>query len=87
MALWLEHRTLSRENPCSNALFLVWAISFTQRCLGSFSCINEYLVLDSGGFVDGEPLCSNCSLAECFQYKSSWRWNKQACQGVKGDAI
>ena len=35
-------------NPLSY-LFEVWAFSFSQRHLSSFSCINEYLATDSGG--------------------------------------
>ena len=33
--------------------------------------------------MDGESSSSNCSVAECFQYKS----NKQACKGVKVKAV
>ena len=31
--------------------FEAWAFSFSPRCPGSLSCINEYLAIDSGGNV------------------------------------
>ena len=32
-----------------------WAIFFTLRCSSSFSCINEYLTIDSGEYVYEQP--------------------------------
>ena len=51
VAQWLEHGTLSRENPGSNPLATVSKVG-QFRCLSSFSCINEYLAIDSGGYVN-----------------------------------
>ena len=45
---------LRRESPGSNPRcyrFEVWAFAFTSRRLSRFSCINEYLAIDSGGNV------------------------------------
>ena len=36
----------------SRCCFEALAISFTPHCHSSLSCINEYLVTDSGGFVN-----------------------------------
>ena len=45
---------------------------------GSLSCINEYLAIGSGGYVNEYSLLSNCSLADCFPQKSRWRWNERS---------
>ena len=42
-------RALGLESSCCH--FETWAISFTPRCFCSFSCINEYLAIDSGGYM------------------------------------
>ena len=34
---------------------------FTLHCSSSFSCINEYLAIDSGGYVCEQPSRINCS--------------------------
>ena len=47
----VECRTRNRESPGSNLLWCrleVWAFSFSPRCPGSRSCINEYLAIDGG---------------------------------------
>ena len=51
--------------------FKILPISFTPRCHISVSCINEYLDIDSGGYVNKYFSCSDCSMAECFPEKSS----------------
>ena len=58
-----------------------WAILLTPLCLSSLSCINKYLAIDSGGYVNEESLHhSNYNMAECFPEKLSWQ---QVCQRVK----
>ena len=50
----VEFRTRKRESPGSNPLcyrFVIWAFSFSSRRLSRLSCVNEYLVIDSGGHV------------------------------------
>ena len=39
-------------------LFQSWVNLFTLHCYSSFRCVNENLVVDSGGYF-----CLNCSLA------------------------
>ena len=35
----------------SCAAVLNWAVFFTLHCSSSLSCINEYLAIDSGGYL------------------------------------
>ena len=37
------------------AVLKPWASVFTLHCSSSLSCINEYLAIDSGGYVYEEP--------------------------------
>ena len=46
----VELRTIDFENP-SAAVLKPWASVFTLHCSSSLSCINEYLAIDSGGYV------------------------------------
>ena len=39
-----------------------WASFFTLHCSSSLSCKNEYLAIDSGGYVYEQPLRINCSI-------------------------
>ena len=39
-----------------------WASVFTLHCSSPFSCINEYLAIDSGGYVYEQPSRINCSI-------------------------
>ena len=39
-----------------------WASFFILHCSNSLSCINEYLVIDSGGYVYEQPSRINCSI-------------------------
>ena len=77
VAQWLECRTSTIEKillvPFQNLGNFVHSklLQFTRVC------INEYLAMDSCGYVNKYSLCSNCSMAECFPEKSSWRWNEQ----------
>ena len=52
----VELQTLDYENPGSNPVVLKpWASFFTLNCSNSLSCINEYLAIDSGGYVYEQP--------------------------------
>ena len=58
----VELRTLDYENPSSNPVLLKpWASVFTLHCSSSLSCINQYLAIDSGGYVYEQPSRINCS--------------------------
>ena len=85
----VERWTLNRHSPGSNPLSCcseTSPFSFSPRRPSSLSCINVYLAEDSDGNVSAVAL-SNCSVAECFPEKSSWRRNEQVCQGLKCKAI
>ena len=60
-----ELRTLDYENPgfesCA-AMLKPRASLFTLHCSSSLSCVNEYLALDSGGYVYAQPSRINCSI-------------------------
>ena len=45
------------------AVLKPWASFFTLHCSSSLlSCLNEYLIIDSGGYVYEQPSCINCSI-------------------------
>ena len=44
------------------AVLKPWASVFTLHCSSSLSCINEYLAIDSGGYVYEQPSRINCSI-------------------------
>ena len=66
-AQWLRGRSLDfrpREPgfvSCA-ALLKPWAIIFTLYCSSSLSYINEYLAIDSRGYVYEQPWRINCSI-------------------------
>ena len=43
------------------AMLKPWACFFILHCSSSLSCINEYLAIDSGGYVYEQPSRINCS--------------------------
>jgi len=57
---WLGYCTLNAENPCLNPVLLVesWASLFSQHCLSSLSCMNEYQAIDCGGYLCMSSLCT-----------------------------
>ena len=67
----------------SSCRFEASAISFTPRCLSVSSCINKYLAIDSGGYMNEESSRNNCCEARCFPHMSNWCWNEHLCQVVK----
>ena len=44
------------------AVLKLWASCFTLLCSSSLSCINEYLAIDSGGYVYEQPSRIDCSI-------------------------
>ena len=61
----VELRTRLREpgfESCA-AVLKPWASFFTLHCSSSLSCINEYLAIDSGGYVYEQSSCTNCSIS------------------------
>ena len=44
------------------AVLKLWTSFFTLHCSSSFGYINEYLAIDSGGYVYGQPSRINCSI-------------------------
>ena len=64
---WLRGRALDsrlREpgfESCA-AVLKPWASFVTPHCSSSLSCINEYLAIDSDGYVYEQPSRINCSI-------------------------
>ena len=59
-AQWLRGRTPDsrlREPGFESCAVVLkpWARFFTLHCSSSLSCINEYLAIDSGGYVYAQP--------------------------------
>ena len=44
------------------AVLKPWAKFFTLHCSNELNCINEYLAIDSGGYVCKQPSRINCSI-------------------------
>ena len=40
----------------------ILGVFFTLHCSSSLSCIDEYLTIDSGGYVHEQPSRINCSI-------------------------
>ena len=66
-AQWLRVRASdsrlreSRLESCA-AVLKPWTSCFTLHCSSSLSCIHEYLVIDSGGYVYEPPSRISCSI-------------------------
>ena len=54
---------------CSSSFTPRCSSSFTPRCSSSLGCINEYLAIDNGEYVNEYLLRSNISEPECFPEK------------------
>ena len=84
LALWLEQRTSNRENPGSSCCrFKPWAILLIPHCLSSLSCINEYLAIDSGGYIMWMNSLRAVIATWINAPRRSWCWNEQVCYWVK----
>ena len=64
-------------------LTAVWASFFNLHCSSLISCMNAYLVIDSGGHWYKQASHINCSMAGCFPEKLRWCLIEQVCQGSK----
>ena len=54
------------------------------HCSSSHSCMNEYMAIDSGGYLHEQPSRVNCSMAGCFPEKLRWHLIEQsACMRNK----
>ena len=66
-AQWLRGRALDSRlrDPgfeSGAAVLKPWASLFTLHCSSLLSCINEYLAIDSGGYVYEQPSRINCTI-------------------------
>ena len=64
-----------RVNPKANLFIL--------HCSNSLSCMNEYMAIDSDGYLYGQPSRIICSMAGCFPEKPRQCSIEQVCQGSK----
>ena len=61
-----------------------WASFFTLHCSSSHSWINEYLAIDSGGYVYEQPSCINCSIwLDASQGSRDGVWVNRSVREVK----
>ena len=88
-AQWLRDRALDsrlREpwfESCA-AVLKPWASFFTLHCPSSLSCINEYLIIYSGGYVYEQPSRINCSIwLDASQGSRDGVWVNRSVRGVK----
>ena len=70
------------------AVLKPWAFFFTLHWSSSLSCVNEYLAIDSGGYVYKQPSCVNCSIW-LDASKRSWDgvWLNRSVREVKCKAL
>ena len=71
----VEYRTRNPESSCSNPLsyrLKARTLSFSPRRPSSFSCINEYLVIEIGGNASEYSSRVIAASLECFPKKPSW---------------
>ena len=64
-AQWLRGRASGSREPGFESCAVVLkprARFFTLHCSSSLSCINEYLAIDSGGYLYEQPSCIHCSI-------------------------
>ena len=65
-----------------------WASFFSLHCSSSPSCINEYLAIDSGGFVYEQPSRCNCSIwLDACQTSSDGIWLNRSVREVSVKAL
>ena len=91
-AQWLRGRALNsrlrepRFESCA-AVLKPWEF-FSLHCSSSFSCINEYLAIDSGGYVYEQPSCINCSIwPDASQRSWDGVWVNRCVREVKCKAL
>ena len=65
-----------------------WASVFTLHCSNSLSCLNEYLPIDSGGYVQEQPSHINCSIwLDASQRSRDGIWVNRSVREVKCKAL
>ena len=57
-----DSRLRGPEFKSCAAVLKPWANVFSLHCSSSLSCINEYLAIDSGGYVYAQPSRINCCI-------------------------
>ena len=66
------------------AVLTPWASFVTLHCSRSLSCINEYLAIDSGGYVYEQPSRINCSIwLDASQRSRDGVWLNRSVREVK----
>ena len=71
----IVHRML---DPQLRGLASCCVLKLGQLCsLSSLSCVNDYLAMDSGGYVNDQFSSINCSMAECFQGVGVTRFSRR----------
>ena len=92
-AKWLRGRTSNswlREpgfESCA-AVLKTWASFFILHCSSSLSCINEYLTIDSDGYVYEQPSRINCSIwVDASQRSRDGIWVNRSVRKVKCKAL
>ena len=92
-AQWLRGRVSDcrlrepRFESCA-AVLKSWASFFTLHCSSSLSCINEYLAIDSGGYVYEHPSRINCSIwLDASQRSGDGVWVNKSVREVKCKAL
>ena len=65
-----------------------WASFFTLHCSSSLNCINEYLTIDSGGYMYEQPSRINCSIwLDDSQRSRDGVWVNRSVREVKCKAL
>ena len=57
-----------------------WANCITRHRSNLLSCMNEYLAIDNGGYLHGQPSCINGSMAGYFPEKLRRCLIEKLCQ-------
>ena len=73
--VWLRGREPRLREPgfeSCTAVLNLGQVFFTLHFSSSFSCMNEYLAIDSGGYLYKQHLHINCCMAGCFLEKLRW---------------
>ena len=87
MTTGIRERSGSGFESCV-AVLNPWASFSTLHCSSSLSCINEYLAIDSSGYVYEQPSCIYCSIwLDASQRRRDGVWVNRAVREVKCKAL
>ena len=77
LASWFRDRASDYENPGSHPLLPRETSStfFTLHYSSSFSCIDEYLAIDSDVYLYKQSSCINCRCGWILLYLKTHNWN------------